>query len=199
MESALARRTLLAAGGAGLALALAACTTSDALSDQVNAGDNKGWIAGDGAVSEYGAAGRKDPVSFTGTAFDGSTVDSNDFAGQVAVLNFWFASCPPCRAEAPDLQALHEELQPEGVEFLGVNVRDEIATEQAFERQFGLSYPSIRDRDGGVVMAFGNVVSPSSVPATLVLDKQGRVAAKILGTVDKGTLKALVATVLAEA
>lgn len=194
----MSRRALLATGGAALAVALAACTGKDPLADQANAGDNKNYIAGDGSVTEYGAADRKAQVEFTGALFDGTKVDAANFPGQVTVLNFWYAACAPCRLEAPDLQALNTEFDAKGVDFLGVNVRDEKATAEAFERNFGLTYPSIVDKDGGVLLALTKFVPPAAVPTTLILDKQGRVSARILGVADKGTLKALITSALAE-
>ncbi len=194
----MSRRALFAAGGAALTVALAACTSEDPLAKQASAGDNKNYIAGDGTVHEYAEDDRKDPVSFTGTLFDGNTVKAADYLGNVAVLNFWYAACAPCRVEAPDLQALYTDFQSDGVEFLGVNVRDEKATAEAFERSFELSYPSIVDKDGGVLLAMTKFVPPSSVPTTLVLDKKGRVSARIMGVADKGTLKALITSALAE-
>lgn len=195
----MARRAFFTAGGTGLVLALTACTSSDPLSDQANAGDNKNYIAGDGTVSEYSVADRKDPVEFSGTLFDGSTVDASNFAGHVTVLNFWFASCAPCRIEAPVLQELYTELAPEGVQFLGVNIRDKKPAAEAFERNFQLSYPSITDTDGNVLLSLTKFVPPTSVPTTLVLDQQGRVSARVIGAAQKSTLKALIISVLAEA
>ncbi len=198
VTSLISRRALFAAGGAALTVALAACTSEDPLAKQASAGDNKNYIAGDGSVTEYNATERKDPVSFNGTLFDGSAVAAADYAGNVAVLNFWYAACAPCRVEAPDLQALYTDFKPQGVKFLGVNVRDEKATAEAFERSFGLSYPSVVDKDGGVLLAMTKYVPPAAVPTTLVLDKKGRVSARILGVADKGTLKALITSALAE-
>ncbi|AUI49855.1 TlpA family protein disulfide reductase [Arthrobacter crystallopoietes] len=186
------RRSLLKLGaGLVFALPLAACTVEDSLAQQANAGDNKNYIAGDGSVTEYDAATRGEPVQLSGKLFDGTTVEAADFAGQVTVLNFWYAACAPCRLEAPDLQALSEEFADEA-QFYGVNIRDERATAEAFERNFGVTYPSFQDKDGGILLAMTNYVPPQAVPTTLVLDKKGRVAARILGVADKGTLKALI-------
>ena len=186
------RRSLLKlSAGLVFALPLAACTVEDSLAQQANAGDNKNYIAGDGSVTEYDAATRGEPVQLSGKLFDGTTVDAADFAGQVTVLNFWYAACAPCRLEAPDLQALSEEFTDEA-QFYGVNIRDERATAEAFERNFGVTYPSFQDKDGGILLAMTNYVPPQAVPTTLVLDKKGRVAARILGVADKGTLKALI-------
>ncbi|WP_287931803.1 TlpA disulfide reductase family protein [Arthrobacter sp.] len=200
MTSSMSRRSLFAATGALLAVGLAACTANDPLASQAAAGDNKGYIAGDGSVTEYALAKRSDPVEFSGKLFDGSTVSAAKLRGKVTVLNFWYAACSPCRLEAPDLQSLHTEFEPQGVDFLGVNIRDEAATAEAFERTFKLTYPSIMDKDGGVLLSLSQrkFVPPDSVPTTLVLDKQGRVSARILGTADKSTLKALITSALAE-
>ncbi|WP_227878522.1 TlpA family protein disulfide reductase [Arthrobacter dokdonensis] len=200
MTSSMSRRSLFAATGALLAVGLAACTAKDPLASQAAAGDNKGYIAGDGSVTEYALAKRSDPVEFSGKLFDGSTVSAAKLRGKVTVLNFWYAACSPCRLEAPDLQSLHTEFEPQGVDFLGVNIRDEVATAEAFERTFKLTYPSIMDKDGGVLLSLSQrkFVPPDSVPTTLVLDKQGRVSARILGTADKSTLKALITSALAE-
>ena len=120
-------RIALAATLAVAALALAGCT-ADPLAQQYLDGSNKGYISGDGTVTEVKEPDRGEPVSFTGTDEKGDTVSSADYAGQVLVLNFWYAGCAPCRAEAPDLEKLNGEFAGKGAEFLGVNVRDQAAT-----------------------------------------------------------------------
>ena len=189
--------------GAGLALsaslvaASAGCAVEDPLAAQAKAGDNKNYIAGDGSVTEYAADQRGEPVRLKGTLFDGTTVSSSEFEGDVVVLNFWYAACAPCRKEAPDLVELHDQFESEGARFYGVNIRDEANTAEAFERSFGIPYPSFQDKDGGILLAMTQFVPPSAVPTTLVLDREGRVAARILGLADKGTLKALITDALA--
>lgn len=189
--------TRLAAVVLALTLTLAGCAAEDPLAQQAAAGDNKNYIAGDGSVTEYAPESRGEPVELTAELFNGSTVSSEDFVGQVTVLNFWYAACAPCRLEAPDLQALYEEHQDAGVTFYGVNLRDEKPTAEAFERSFGISYPSINDQSGSVLLAMTEYVPPQAVPTTLVLDQQGRVAARILGVADKSTLDALITDALA--
>ncbi|WP_051442271.1 TlpA family protein disulfide reductase [Arthrobacter sp. H14] len=175
-----------------LALTLTACTANDPLAKQAAAGDGKNYIAGDGSVSEYAPEARGESVELTAELYDGTVVDSADWQGRVTVLNFWYAACPPCRLEAPDLQALYEKYKDDGVMFYGVNVRDPEATAAAFERNFGVTYPSIDDRDGGVLFSMTQYVPPQAVPTTLVLDKQGRIAARIIGLAEKSTLDALI-------
>jgi thiol-disulfide isomerase/thioredoxin len=194
------RRSVLAAGGlalAALTLGLSGCAQQDDLAEQARAGDNKNYVAGDGSVTEFAAADRKSAIQITGTLFNGTAVTPSDFQGKVTVLNFWFAACAPCRVEAPILEELHQEFTPQGVQFFGVNLRDEKATAEAFEKSFNLTYPSFDDKDGGVLLAVSGLVPPGAVPTTLVLDKQGRVASRVLGEIQKGTLKALIAAAVA--
>jgi peroxiredoxin len=126
-------------------------------------------------------------------------LDSTALTGQVVVLNWWYAACAPCRAEAPDLAILSEEFKDKGVQFVGVNVRDTAETALAFDRKFNITFPSVMDAQSGAVsLAFNGVVSPQAVPTTLVIDKEGRVSARILGRIDASILRTLIQTVVAE-
>lgn len=181
-----------------MALSLAGCT-SDPLAEQFRSGDSKNYIAGDGTVTEFAVAERPGYLPFTGRTESGLELDSANFAGQVVVLNWWYSACAPCRAEAPDLQALNEEFADQGVQFVGVNVRDSADTALAFDRKFGITFPSVMDaQTGSVSLAFQGVVSPQAVPTTIVLDREGRVASRILGRIDQSILRTLIKTVVAE-
>lgn len=185
-------------GAASAALLLAGCAAPDSLASQARAGDNKNYIAGDGSVSEYAPEGRGAPVELTGPLYDGKVVSSADWRGSVTVLNVWYAACAPCRVEAPTLEAVYQEFKSDGVLFYGVNVRDTAATAAAFERTFGTSYPSFDDSGGAILLALADHVPPRAVPTTLVLDKQGKVTARVLGIAEKSTLKALISSALKE-
>lgn len=186
-------RTAAAALAVCAALALTGCSSSgtDTLAQQANEGGNKGYVAGDGSVSEYAPDQRGEPVEFEAAMFDGSPVSAQDLRGKPAVINFWYAGCAPCRAEAPDLVELAEKYDGD-VRFLGVNLRDQEATAQAFERTFEIPYDSASDLDGRVLLALSEYVPPQAVPTTLVLDPEGRVAARVLGKADRSTLDALI-------
>jgi peroxiredoxin len=181
-----------------LALSLAGCT-SDPLADQFRSGDSKNYIAGDGTVTEFAADQRPEFLPFSGETESGMQLSSDAFAGQVVVMNWWYSACAPCRAEAPDLQAIYEEFQDQGVQFVGVNVRDTADTALAFDRRFGISFPSIMDsQTGSVSLAFQGVVSPQAVPTTVVIDRSGKVASRILGRIDPSILRTLIKTVVEE-
>jgi peroxiredoxin len=178
----------LAVGLAAL-IALTGCT-QDKLAEQYREGSGKNYIAGDGSITEVALANRGKPITFSATDVDGKAVSSADFAGKVVVVNFWYAGCAPCRAEAKDLEKVHSQFASKGVVFLGVNVRDGADTAKTFNSTFGVTYPSVTDLDGKVQLAFSSSVPPNAVPTTLVLDKQGRVAARVLGRLASDTILA---------
>ena len=190
---------LLPAAAAATALLLSGCSSNDSLATQYRSGNGQNYIAGDGSVSEYAAANRGAPVAFSGKLADGTTVSSKDYAGKVLVVNFWYAGCPPCRVEAPDLEALSQKYASQGVSFLGVNLYDSASTAASFEQDKGVTYPSVLDRDtGSVLLAFSKTVPPKATPTTIVIDKQGRVAARILGAIpDKSILDSLISDAVA--
>lgn len=193
-------RLLLPALAATAALLLAGCTANDSLATQYRSGNNQNYIAGDGTVTEFAQGNRGEPVSFSGKTIDGDAVSSKDYAGKVLVVNFWYAGCPPCRVEAPDLEKLYQKYKGEGVGFLGVNLYDSASTASSFDEDKGVTYPSVLDRDtGSVLLAFSKTVPPKATPTTLVIDKEGRVAARILGALPgRGILDSLIADTLAE-
>jgi len=177
--------------------ALAGCT-NDPLAQQYADGSGQGYISGDGAYTEIKPNAREAAVTFTGTSESGKAISSSDFAGKVYVVNFWYASCPPCRSEAPDLKALSAKYTD--VPFLGVNIFDSADVAATFATKFGITYPSIIDADkASVQLAFAGAVAPNAVPTTLVIDRSGRVAARISGLIrDKSILSGMIDTVLAE-
>ena len=176
---------------------LSGCAANDPLADQFKAGDNKNYIAGDGTVTEFSKENRAAAVEWFGPTENGEILSSSDLRGVVTVMNFWYAGCAPCRAEAPDLVALQAEHKT--VQFVGVNVRDSAATALAFDKNFGITWPSIIDSQNGTVMlAFTGIVTPQAVPTTIVIGKDGKVSARILGRIDKSILSTLIKTAIAE-
>ena len=182
-------------------LVLSGCAgESDALAEQYRAGTGQNYISGDGALTVVAPESRDEGIVFQGPLDVGGTFSSDDYEGQIMVVNFWYAGCPPCRLEAPDLEALHQEFLDEGVVFIGVNILDQAPTALAFADEFGVTYPSIMDtNDGSVRLAFSGQVAPNAVPTTVVLDQQGRVAARISGLLtEPDVLAALIRDVQAE-
>jgi thiol-disulfide isomerase/thioredoxin len=194
------RRTMTAAVAlaAASALLLTGCT-SDPLADQFREGSGKNYIAGDGTISEFAEPQRGETIQFSGQTVEGGTFESAETLGEVTVVNFWYAGCAPCRVEAPILEEVSQSFD-DGVHFVGVNVRDQAGTAASFEKDFGVSYPSILDvNDGTAQLAFAGDVPPAAVPTTIVLDQEGRVAARVLGQLTEASiLESIIDRLLAE-
>ncbi|GAA0505193.1 TlpA disulfide reductase family protein [Saccharopolyspora thermophila] len=109
----------------------------------------------------------------------GKQIGVDDFPGKVVVLNIWGSWCGPCRSEADDLQAVQDKTAAQGVQVLGINVRDSRSAASDFHRDRGLTYPSIFDPAGRSLLALRQFPR-STVPATIILDRQHRVAAVFL-------------------
>ncbi len=179
------------------ALSLAGCTAEV---PELGQPADSGSSLTDDTIVEIAPADRAEPISFAGSLDTGGEADSGQWLGNVVVVNFWDAACPPGRVEAPDLEAVHQQFTAAGVVFIGVNVRDSAPTASSFATEFGVTYPSILDAGGGAVQfAFSGKIAPNAVPTTLVLDRDGRVAARVIGRLpSQTTLASLLETVLAE-
>jgi len=172
--------TVVAAG------ALAGCSGS-------SGGPGTNFVAGDGTITLVPAAKRQAPVDLRGTSLEGDPVDLSAHRGHVVVLNVWGSWCPPCRKEAPDLQTASQQLASRGVTFVGIDSGDpDPAQGIAFQKTFGITYPSISDTTGQALLALRGAVAPNAVPTTLVLDEQGRIAARISSATTAKTVVDLV-------
>ena len=182
---------------AGL-LALTGCSAAQTGDGRTETGEQAGYVSGDGSARTWSPDDRGEPVALAGTDFAGAPVDVAQWRGDVVVLNTWYAACPPCRAEAPDLVALATDYADRGVHLLGINGTDDAGAAQAFERTFSVPYPSLADTDGQAIAALQGSVPLQAVPTTVVLDREGRVAARVLGLAEGSTLRAMVDDLLAE-
>jgi thiol-disulfide isomerase/thioredoxin len=131
----------------------------------------------------------------TGELLDGKTYDMAQDKGKVVVVNFWGSWCAPCRAEADDLENTYQATKDKGVTFLGVNSRDDRDAAREFERG-RVTYPSLYDFPGKVGIEFD--VTNVSMPATLIIDRQGRIAVALRQATTESQLKPLVEKIAAE-
>lgn len=178
-------RTIVASAMLAFVVAggLTACSGQNSgLVAQYQEGNNKGFIAADFAVQEFKAGHQPRAVTFDGTLADGEKVSSADYKGRVTVVNFWYAACAPCRAEAPKLEQAYKQFSGQPVSFLGVDTYDQAATAQSFAQQFHITYPTVIDLpDKTVTAAFTDVISLNATPTTVVLGRDGRPTARIVG------------------
>lgn len=140
-------------------------------------------------------ANRRPPPSFSGALVTGGSFAKGEHLGSVTVVNFWGSWCPPCIEEQPLLERTWKKYEARGVLFIGIDVRDTIPNAKAHIEDFRVTYPSIFDPDQRLAHAF-RVPYP---PATFVLDREGRVAVRVLGALtEAGELDVLIDGVLAE-
>jgi thiol-disulfide isomerase/thioredoxin len=179
-------------------LALSGCATDSLAKDYGSGGTN--YTDGSGLPVQIPADKRTKAIDFTGTTVDGKTLTASNSRGPVTVVNFWYANCAPCRAEAPFLQGLYEKYQSDGVKFIGVNIFDQSPGALSFEKTYKISYPSVMDVDSGAArIAFAGAVAPTATPTTFVLDAKGRIAARIVGQLEsQSILNTLISDTLAE-
>ena len=108
------------------------------------------------------------------------------------MLNVWASWCAPCRAEAPVLETVWRQVEGEGVQFVGLDTRDTEAAALAFLDAYDVTYPNVIDADGRLQLLFSDTLPPQAIPSTLVVDREGRVAGRIIGRVTEATLTALI-------
>lgn len=176
------------AAAALIALLLAGCGSAGAGEQPAGSG----FVAGDGSITLLDAAQRVPAPEISGTTLDGTPWSLADERGKVVVLNVWASWCAPCRAEAPMLAALSEELAPQGVTFVGLDTRDSDDAARAFVAKQGITYPNVIDRDGQLQLRFGDSLPPQAIPSTIVIDRDGKVAGRILGKASEADLRGLI-------
>jgi thiol-disulfide isomerase/thioredoxin len=181
-------RSLVATTCALLALAaLAGC------GDDVGSSGEQGFVSGNGAITALPVSDRAAPGKVSGRTIDGEPLSLADFDGRVVVVNVWGSWCAPCRAEAPMLADAARDLADQDVAFLGIDSRDPSeSAARAFVRRFDIPYPSIYDQQGSTLLAFRGTLSPNAIPSTVIIDREGRVAASVLGEITRTTLYDLV-------
>ncbi|MGH3427858.1 MAG: TlpA family protein disulfide reductase [Terriglobales bacterium] len=199
-ENRFRRRFITRIVGAMLVVGLSGCAASCATAkDSANqsSGSEQRFVSGDGKVTQYERGHRPKAPKVTGNLLDGSKFSSATLRGNVVVLNFWGSWCAPCRAEADHLVEVANTSRDSGVRFVGVNVRDAKDNATAFDRSHQVPYPSLYDPAGRIALAFRQT-PPNTIPATIVIDRQGRTAAVFRKPVVLTELAPVVTKVAAE-
>jgi peroxiredoxin len=179
------------------ALLLAACTGRSGVNTDSGTSPQLKTVGGL-AAGVFRVEDRRQAPEISGETLDGGRLDLDQFAGKVVVLNFWAQWCAPCRAEARNLNAVYAQTKASGVEFVGVNIKDDRTAARAMVRSKNIAYPSLFDPNGLLLLKFRGQ-APQSPPTTLVLDRKGRVAARFLQGVTETQLLIPVRAIAAEA
>ncbi|HAM45012.1 MAG: TlpA disulfide reductase family protein [Propionicimonas sp.] len=163
-------------------------------STQANTG---GFVSGDGSLTVLPADERPQAPVIEGVTLDDERWTSADVSGKVIVYNVWGSWCAPCRSEAPALVAASQKLADQAV-FVGLNTRDfDKAAPRAFVRAFEVPYVNLFDPEGALLLNFSGELPPNAIPSTIVVDLEGRVAARIIGETTESTLVGLIQDVAA--
>ncbi|MEX0170469.1 TlpA family protein disulfide reductase [Streptomyces sp. LMG1-1-1.1] len=194
------RRTLVAVGMlSAAALTLSACGGDD--NGKSGGGGNTNFVTNTGGISTVAKGERATTGELAGETLEGKQLDVADLKGKVVVLNVWGSWCGPCRAEAPHFAKVAKDFQGQGVEFVGLNTRDPNKQPAlAFEEDYGVPYPSLYDPQGKLIL-FGfpkGTLNPQAIPSTVVLDKEGRIAARSLMALDEKKLRSMIEPLLKE-
>ncbi|AUG77874.1 hypothetical protein CFP65_3065 [Kitasatospora sp. MMS16-BH015] len=189
------RTALLAVVAATAALTLGACSSGAS-----GGGGQTGFITGKGGLDTTTAGHRQDAPEIGGATLDGGKAALADYKGKVVVLNVWGSWCGPCRAEAKGLEEVAQKYQGQGVQFLGINTRDtDPGNAIAFEKNFGITYPSLYDPDGTQILKFPKgSLNPQAIPSTIVVDRDGKLAARSLRALSSEDLENLLKPIVAE-
>lgn len=182
----------------GAALLAAGCTTGEGSAVDVNNGGEFRFVAGTPGGEVIPVDERATAPEFSGELLGGGDFDSADLDGDIAVLNFWGSWCAPCRVETPEFQEVYAEVRDEGVEFVGLNVKEtDPQFAQAFVDSNAIEFPSVYDPRGEVALAFRDYPA-NAVPSTIVLDREYRVAAVYTSQVSQEDLRTVLDRLLEE-
>jgi thiol-disulfide isomerase/thioredoxin len=180
-----------------ISLGATACTGTHA-ADTGTSGPQLKTLGGDGTAGRVLAVADRVPAPvIRGETLDGDPLDVSALQGKVVVLNFWASWCSPCRAESASLVQVAKDFAGKGVAFVGVDIKDERGPAKRFVQVHDVPYPSLFDQSGVLLTRFVKYV-PQSPPTTLLLDRQGRIAAMFPGGLTQSELAAPVAQLAAE-
>lgn len=190
------RAALLTAGAGALTLVLSACSGGGI----EGGGGNTGFVAGSDGIATVKKGDRDTAPRLSGETIDGDTLDVATYKGEIVVLNVWGSWCPPCRAEAPNFVKVSKDLADQGVRFVGINTRDtSTRPARAFENEYEVTYPSLYDPTGKLLLRFEKgTLNPQMIPSTLVVDRDGRLAARAQKPLSEELLRKMLKPILAE-
>ncbi|HSX99783.1 MAG TPA: TlpA disulfide reductase family protein [Streptomyces sp.] len=190
------RAALLSAGAVTLVLTLSACAGGGI----EGGGGQTGFITGSDGIATVKKGDRDTAPDLSGKTIDGDRLDLSAYKGKIIVLNVWGSWCAPCRAEAPNLVKVSEDLADQGVQFVGINTRDTSTRPAvAFEEQYKVEYPSLYDPTGKLLLRFEKgSLNPQLIPSTLVVDREGKLAARTQQALSEEKLRKMLKPILAE-
>ena len=179
---------------AAVLVGVAGCSGTGGDPTAVNDGGNQ---YGTGNINYYPPSGRHMVGDVSGTTLQGKPLSLKDYRGKIVVVDFWSNTCGPCHGEQQTLEGLSKAYAAKGVQFVGIDERDNLSSGLSFERQYHVTYPSLFDRTDAYVLDFPGAAPPST-PTTILIDPTGHIAARVSGTQDYTHLKQLIERIRTE-
>ncbi len=176
-------------------LVLSGCARTETL--DLDTGTNQSGQAQ--AFKSIPVSERTDAPDFSGSTVAGDPVRLSDYRGKIVVVNAWATYCGPCRAESPELERTYRKFKGQGVQVLGISTDVTRKNARTFQREFGLSYPSLHDPDGKQFFDLpAGLVNPQLLPFTLFVDRKGRIAGAVQAPLDEKELRNILTPLLKE-
>ncbi|MFF7732363.1 MULTISPECIES: redoxin domain-containing protein [unclassified Streptomyces] len=190
------RSAALTASLAASALLVTACGSGGTS----GGGGDTNFVTGTDGVATAAQGKRTPAPDLSGKTIAGKTLDVADYKGKVVVLNVWGSWCNPCRAEAKYFAKVSKAYADKGVQFVGINTRDtSTGAALAFEKDWDITYPSLYDPTGKLLLRFKKgTLNPQAIPSTLILDREGKIAARSLSALSEERLLKMLKPVVAE-
>jgi thiol-disulfide isomerase/thioredoxin len=157
-------------------------------------------VPGTGGIDTVRKGDREPLPAISGKTIEGRDLDLADYRGKVLVINVWGSWCPPCRAEMPHFVKVAKDTEKYGVEFVGINTRDSNKPPAVkFQKEFEVPYPSLYDPMGKLMLRFPpGSLNPKAIPSTVIVDREGRIAARALKPLGEDELRRTLQPLAAE-
>ena len=178
-----------------ISLLITSCATPVS---KISSDSESGFVSGDGTSIFLKKADRKPAPELENVEFLSSEINLKSLKDKVVLINVWGSWCSPCRKEAPELEELYLKNKANNVEFIGINIRDSKISANRFIENFSITYPNIYDRDGKLLLGYKDSLPANAIPSTILIDKNGLVAARQLGPIDKSLIQGFISELVEE-
>ncbi|MEY3388347.1 MAG: hypothetical protein RI944_1120 [Actinomycetota bacterium] len=178
-----------------ISLLITSCSTPVS---NISSDSESGFVSGDGTSIFLNKNERKPAPELSNVEFLSSEIDLKTLKNKVVLINVWGSWCSPCRKEAPELEELYLKNKADNVEFIGINIRDSKISATRFIENFSITYPNIFDRDGKLLLGYKDSLPANAIPSTILIDKNGLVAARQLGPINKSLIQGFITELVEE-
>ncbi len=178
-----------------ISLLITSCATPVS---NISSDAESGFVSGDGTSVFLIKSERKSAPILENVEFLSNEINLKELENKVVLINVWGSWCSPCRKEAPELEELYLKNKDKNVEFIGINIRDSKISANRFIDNFSITYPNIFDRDGKFLLGYKDSLPANAIPSTILIDKNGLVAARQLGPIDKSLIQGFISELVEE-